>query len=166
MGLAHWASSALLHLHCGCPSHLPSAAFPLPAAGAAAQVPFQRYSIAAEDGSPVFVDPSLYALALRMPLKDCLEQSIRWGGGERGGKRRCRREMCATAKRVLGQAAPDAQRAAWAVWSQRLTSCALHHALSPPRRGVEFVLKTADSHWLQQGHNQGNFYAELPLPMR
>lgn len=49
----------------------------LASAGAAAQVPFQRYSIAAEDGSPVFVDPALFALALRLPLKDCIQHGLR-----------------------------------------------------------------------------------------
>ncbi|KAL4425473.1 hypothetical protein ABPG75_009489 [Micractinium tetrahymenae] len=43
----------------------------------ASQVPFQRYRIAAEGGASVFVDPTLFALALRMPLKDCLAESVR-----------------------------------------------------------------------------------------
>lgn len=43
----------------------------------ASQVPFQRYRIAAEGGASVFVDPTLFALALRMPLKDCLSESVR-----------------------------------------------------------------------------------------
>lgn len=30
-----------------------------------------------EDGAPVFVDPTLYALALRLPLKDCLQRGVR-----------------------------------------------------------------------------------------
>ena len=48
-----------------------------PAAGAAAQVPFQRYTMESEDGAPVFVDPTLFALALRLPLKDCINQGVR-----------------------------------------------------------------------------------------
>lgn len=62
------------------PAHRLALVRSLPApwpAGAAAQVPFQRYSVAAEDGSPVLVDPYLFALALRMPLKDCLAHGIR-----------------------------------------------------------------------------------------
>lgn len=51
-------------------------ALPLAPTGSASQIPFQRYSIAAEDGSPVFVDPALFALAVRLPLKDCLQQGI------------------------------------------------------------------------------------------
>jgi hypothetical protein len=36
-----------------------------------------------EDGSPVFVDPTLFALAMRLPLKDLMEKGVRWvwGGG-------------------------------------------------------------------------------------
>jgi hypothetical protein len=40
-------------------------------------VPFQRYTMRAEDGAPVFVDPTLFALALRMPLRECLEKGVR-----------------------------------------------------------------------------------------
>ena len=54
----------------------PSSLHPSPPAGSASQIPFQRYSIAAEDGSPVFVDPALFGLAVRLPLKDCLQQGI------------------------------------------------------------------------------------------
>ena len=42
--------------------------------------------------------------------------------------------------------------------------------LDLPCRGVEFVLKTEDGHWLswQHGHHGqvSNFYAELPVPMK
>ncbi|PRW58962.1 Pyruvate phosphate dikinase,PEP pyruvate-binding [Chlorella sorokiniana] len=48
--------------------------------GSASQIPLQRYSIAAEDGGPVFVDPALFGLAIRLPLKECLQQGI--GGVE------------------------------------------------------------------------------------
>ncbi|PSC76234.1 Pyruvate phosphate dikinase,PEP pyruvate-binding [Micractinium conductrix] len=43
----------------------------------ASQVPFQRYRIAAAAGASVFVDPTLFALALRFPLKECLHESVR-----------------------------------------------------------------------------------------
>ncbi len=71
------AVSTRRHLTClPLTPHPPApASFP-PPAGSASQIPFQRYSIAAEDGSPVFVDPSLFGLAIRLPLKDCLAQSI------------------------------------------------------------------------------------------
>ena len=56
----------------------PSPVPPLPLAGASAsQVPFQRYRIAAAAGASVFVDPTLFALALRFPLKECLHESVR-----------------------------------------------------------------------------------------
>lgn len=45
--------------------------------GSAVHVPFQRFSMRAEDGAPVFVDPTLFALALRLPLRDCMERGIR-----------------------------------------------------------------------------------------
>ena len=44
------------------------------------QLPLQRYAITASDGAPAFVDPTLFALALRLPLKDCIQRGIRWGG--------------------------------------------------------------------------------------
>lgn len=34
------------------------------------QVPLQRFTIVHEDGTPAFVDPVLYATALRIPLAD------------------------------------------------------------------------------------------------
>lgn len=45
--------------------------------GAAAQMPFQRFRIASEHGGAVFVDPTLFSLAFRLPLKDCMERGIR-----------------------------------------------------------------------------------------
>lgn len=55
-------------------------------------MPFQRYAISAEDGSPVLINPYLFALALRMPLKDCIQLKIRCGPwGESGsGWRECK----------------------------------------------------------------------------
>ncbi|KAI3438818.1 hypothetical protein D9Q98_001235 [Chlorella vulgaris] len=55
---------------------LPESNAPSPS-GAAMHVPFQRYTMRAEDGAPVFVDPTLFALALRMPLRECLEKGVR-----------------------------------------------------------------------------------------
>jgi hypothetical protein len=56
---------------------LPTCGAACGSAGSAAQVPFQRYTMRTEDGAPVFVEPTLYALALRLPLKDCLQRGVR-----------------------------------------------------------------------------------------
>ena len=61
------------------------------------QLPLQRYAITAPDGAPAFVDPTLFALALRLPLKDCIQRGIRcgWAGpaGCFGSCTRCSREI-------------------------------------------------------------------------
>lgn len=157
-----------------CPTHCPP---PPPglAGASASQVPFQRYRIAAEGGASVFVDPTLFALALRMPLKDCLAESVRWAGSGTFWKATVLWDHNFTThshRAGRPQATAHLPSQVQAKASQAPGLACAQQRLFPPahgRRGVEFVLKTGDDQWLswQHGHSQvSNFYAELPVPLR
>ena len=140
-------------------------------------VPFQRFSMRAEDGAPVFVDPTLFALALRLPLRDCMERGIRCGEGRAAGAARvC---MCEWSWRLWegewgwgGGGGGDSGAGRGVCPTGPACCAALRQGLAAGWasvcRGVEFVLKTSDGKWRswKQGHGAScNFYAELPLPM-